>query len=149
MKKAFTLAEVVIVVAILGILAALAIPQLQSHSQEAKEAAAKDNLRILRQQIEVYAARHNGVPPGYPSNDTTQNPGFIFLLLEMTKQEHYLSELPRNPFNDLKTIKFLGNAEQFPAEATGGFGWIYKPLTKQIRLDWPGTDEKGIRYYDY
>lgn len=149
MKKAFTLVEVLIVVAILGILAAIAIPQFQSHSQQAKEAAAKDNLRILRQQVEVYSARHGGVAPGYLGDDTTQNPTVLIFVVQMFKTEQYLSDLPHNPFNDLKTIKFLGNAEQFPAEATGEFGWIYKPLTKEIRLDWPGTDEKGIWYYDY
>lgn len=149
MKKAFSLVEILIVVAILGILAAIVLPEFQSHSQEAKESAAKSNLHTLRTGIEVYTAQHNGVPPGYPNDDTTQNPGFIIFLLQMTKQEHYLSELPQNPFSGMRTIKFIGNGEQFPAEATGGFGCIYKPLTKQIRLDWPGADSKGVRYYDY
>ena len=149
MKKAFTLVEVLIVVAILGILAALVIPQFRSHSQQAKEAAAMDNLRILRQQIEVYSARHGGVPPGYANNDTTQNPSFLVFLFHMTSAEHYLSDVPENPFNGNKIIKVIGDAEQFPAEATGEFGWIYKPFTKEVRLDWPGTDKKGIRYYDY
>jgi len=149
MKKAFTLAEVLIVVAILGILAAVVIPTFQGHVAEAKEAAARDNLRILRNQIELYAARHNGVPPGYPNDDTTQAAGFIIFLLQMTKQERYLSELPQNPFSGMRTIKFIGNGEQFPAEATGGFGWMYKPAAKEIRLDWHGTDSKGVRYYDY
>ncbi|GAH74356.1 unnamed protein product, partial [marine sediment metagenome] len=69
MKKAFTLVEILIVVAILGILAAIVIPQFQAHSQEAKEAAAKDNLRILRNAIELYAVQHGGVPPGYPADN--------------------------------------------------------------------------------
>ena len=63
MKKAFTLAEILIVVAILGILASLVIPTFQTHAAEAKEAAAKDNLRILRTAIERYAAEHNGQFP--------------------------------------------------------------------------------------
>ena len=149
MKSALSLVEVLIVVAILGILAAIALPRFQSNSQQAKEAAAKSNLRILRQQIEVYAAQHNSVPPGYPNDDMTKSPGFIYFLLQMTKQYHYLSELPRNPFNDRKTIKLLRDTEDFPAEATGNFGWFYKPLTKSVRLDWPGTDSKGASFYDY
>jgi len=149
MKKAFSLVEVLIVVAILGILAAIAIPEFRSHTQQAKEATAKDNLRILRNQIELYAARHGGIPPGYPDDDTTLSPAFIVFVMQMFRSERYMSDLPRNPFNDLKTIGFIGNDEEFPAEATGEFGWIYKPFTKEIRLDWPGTDEKGIRYYDY
>ena len=169
MKKAFTLVEVLIVVSILGILAALVIPQFRSHAEEAKESAAKDNLRILRQQIEIYAAQHNGVPPGYPYGDTTATPVYAFLAAQLIKPTDaagkvaplgtpapsypfgpYISTLPPNPFNNIRIISVLGNNEQFPADATGeSFGWIYKPAAKEIRLNWPGTDKKGVRYYDY
>ena len=47
MKKAFTLVETLIVVAILGILTAIALPTFRGHIAEAKESAAKDILRIL------------------------------------------------------------------------------------------------------
>ena len=51
MKRAFTLVEILIVVALLGILAAIALPTFQDHIQQARESAAKDNLRILRNAI--------------------------------------------------------------------------------------------------
>lgn len=166
MKRGFSLIEVLIVVAILGILAAIVLPKFQSHTQQAKEAAAKDNLRILRQQIELYAAQHNGVPPGYPNGDTTAAPTWMYLFSHMLKATNasgqyaevgtpgyplgpYLTEMPKNPFNDSKTVMMLGNTETFPSDPTGTFGWIYKPATKKIRLDWPGTDKDGIQYYDY
>jgi len=131
MNKAFSLVEVLIVVAILGILAAIALPEFQSHTTKAKEVAAKDILRTLHQQIELYAARHDGAPPGYPNDDVALNPAFLIFVIQMFKTERYLSDLPQNPFNDLKTIRTLSNGEQFPAEATGQFGWVYKPLTKE------------------
>ena len=166
MKRGFSLVEIMMVVAILGILAALVIPQFQSHSLEAKESAAKDNLRILRQQIELYAAQHRGTPPGYPDGDPTKVPTWPYLFSQMLKSTNvdgqfadvgtagfplgpYITQMPENPFTESKTFKMLGNAEAFPADATGTFGWIYKTATKKIRLDWPGTDKKGIRYYDY
>jgi len=149
MKRGFSLVELMIVVAVLGILAALVVPQFHSHVTEDKQSAARNNLHLLRVAIELYAARHDGVPPGYPNDDTAQNPGFMTFLLQMAKTGRYLSEIPSNPFNDVKIIDFIGDAEQFPAEPTGNFGWIYKPATKEIRLDWPGTDKKGMRYYDY
>ena len=61
----------------------------------------------------------------------------------------YLSDVPLNPFKNSRLIKMIANNEEFPAEAPRIFGWIYKPATKEIRLDWPGTNKDGVRYYDY
>ncbi len=43
----------------------------------------------------------------------------------------------------------LADGQSFPETADGSFGWLYKPATKEIRLDWLGTDSEGVRYYDY
>ena len=150
MKKAFTLIEILIVVAILGILAAIVIPTFSGHIQEAKEAAAKDNLRILRNAIELYASQHNNVPPGYPNNDHGQTPSWLQFVLQI-QGGHYINTIPENPFNGSFMFKIIGNAAQLPAEATATkqYGWIYKPATKTIRVNLPGKDSKGMRYYDY
>jgi general secretion pathway protein G len=151
MKRGFSLIEMLIVVAILGILAAIVLPEFQSHSQEAREAAAKDNLRILRQQIEVYAAQHDGIPPGYPNDDPSQTPIYNNFGLQMVTNDNYLSELPKNPFNDSSIIEMVGNSEAFPTEPllTNLYGWIYQPATKTIKLNWTGTDSHGIPYFSY
>jgi hypothetical protein len=41
------------------------------------------------------------------------------------------------------------NGQVLPQDATGAYGWIYQAQTKSIKLDWPGTDKTGTRYYDY
>ena len=147
MKKAFSLVELMIVVAILGILAAIALPQFQSHATDAKETAAKNNLHVLRTAIELYSAR-NDIAPGYPSN----NPDAPALEMEFRVdmlREGYLTKMPRNPFNDLDTFNVIRDDQVFPAEPTGQYGWVYMPQTKTMKLDWPGTDRKGTAYYDY
>lgn len=151
MKRAFTLVEILIVVAILGILAAIVLPTLRGHIAEAREAAAKDNLRILRNTIELYASQHNGVAPGYPNNDPTAVPNGPPFRHQLVVDGHYLSELPENPFNGQYWPVMITNDQDFPSEPlqTDTRGWVYKAATKEIRLNWPGTDSKGVRYYDY
>lgn len=151
MKKAFSLVELMIVVAILGILAAIAVPAFQGHVTDAKSAAARDNLRILRNTIGLYAAHHNDVAPGYQNDDPAQTLNKLILYDQLVTSGKYLKKIPENPFNGygLSRMRMLRNDEDFPTEATGDFAWVYKPATKEIRLDWPGTDRDGASYYDY
>ncbi len=157
--------ELLIVVAIIGILAAIVIPEFQSHSQQAKEAVAKENLRILREAIERYALDHNGVPPGYLGGTFTDSTGILVQLTFCTNSTGdsigsktksgsyiygpYLSELPENPFNSKSTFQVISDTTDMPPSASGDYGWIYKPKTKTCRLDWPGTDTQGRAYYEY
>lgn len=138
-----------IVVAVLGILAAIIVPQFQGHSTQAKEAVAKDSLRILRSAIELYTAQHGGIPPGYEDDDVATTPGREYFYNQLVRDGRYLMKIPKNPFNSLDTIQIIGNSGTFPANAAGGFGWVYQPATKTIRLDWPGADKTTIRYFDY
>lgn len=148
MRKAFTLVEILIVVSILGILAAIVLPEFQSHTLQAAEAAAKDNLRILRQQIGLYVVQHDDVAPGYPGNNPALMSMEAYFKLGMIR-DNYITDMPDNSFNDLRTIKMIQNNESMPAAATGEYGWIYKPASRDIRLDWPGSDSDGNSYYDY
>lgn len=61
--------------------------------------------------------------------------------------KYRLSDIPKNPFSNKNTIFAVFG--DFPAEATGAYGWLYQGSTKSIKLDWPGIDKKGVRYYDY
>jgi prepilin-type N-terminal cleavage/methylation domain-containing protein len=92
-KKAFTLVELIIVVTILGILASLVIPTFQGHIVQAKETAAKDNLKVIRTQIEVYKMQHDSVPPGYINGSGAPT---ALLALQFTATTTVLS--PRPPF---------------------------------------------------
>jgi prepilin-type N-terminal cleavage/methylation domain-containing protein len=58
-KRAFTLIEILIVVVILGILAAIVIPQFTDASEDAAESAARSTLQTARSQIELYKFKEN------------------------------------------------------------------------------------------
>ena len=138
-----------IVVVLLGILAVCVIINTQAYATETKETASKESLRILRDTIQLYSAQHGDVPPGYTDNDPTQSVDYAIFLQQVVQDGRYLPKPPKNPFNESSVITILDNDEPFPAEASDDSGWIYKPATKQVRLNSPDTDDEGVRYYDY
>jgi len=62
-RKAFTLVEILIVVVILGILAAIVVPQFTNATQDAQAGNLQAQLSSLNRQIELYRARNNGNVP--------------------------------------------------------------------------------------
>jgi type II secretory pathway pseudopilin PulG len=138
--------ELMIVVSILGILAAIVLPEFQGHAQQAKEAQAKANLRSLREAIERYATEH-GVAPGYIDN----NPNGTASASEFFRQivTDYLPEMPKNPFNGYNGLRIYANIQPFPTEPDGTSGWCYKPQTREIRLNWNEPDSEGNSFFTY
>ena len=63
-QKGFTLVEILIVVVILGILAAIVIPQFSEASSEARNSSVQSNLQMVRSQVELYKIQHNDTLPG-------------------------------------------------------------------------------------
>lgn len=58
-SKGFTLIELMIVVAIIGVLAAIAIPNYMNYQCKAKQSEAKSNLGSIRTMQEAYRAEHD------------------------------------------------------------------------------------------
>src|SRR3954464_9824606 len=67
-KSGFTLIEILIVVIILGILAAIVIPQFSSASGDAKKASLQSTVQTLRSQIALYKLQHSDKLPVLGTN---------------------------------------------------------------------------------
>ena len=71
-QKGFTLVELLIVVIILAVLAAIVVPQFGSSTEDASVATLKSNLAAMRNAVELYYQQHNARYPGkYKASDGT------------------------------------------------------------------------------
>ena len=104
--RGFTLIELVVTVAILGVLAMMAVPMLEATAQREKETQLRAALREIRTAIDAYhqavldkkieaAADASGYPPDLES--------LVRGVAEITRPDHrpiyFLRRLPRDPFH--------------------------------------------------
>ena len=131
-KSGFTLVEILIVVVILGILAAIVIPQFTSASTEAKQANLVSNLQAVRSQIELYKIHHNDELPGQQAGgDTTFTQGMTGLTDVYGVAQAapgagvygpYMRNIPKNPFTNVRTVSESALAL---TAGTAGAGWHF------------------------
>ncbi len=73
-RAGFTLIELMIVVVILGILSAIAIPKYRDITESARYAACRSNLRNIAGGLNMYLAENNQYPPGEWLEETLHHP---------------------------------------------------------------------------
>jgi len=83
LRKGFTLVELLVVVAIIGILVLIAVPRFQSMTEGARRRTVEANHRIIVSAITMYIANNNGQLPPVSANmdvlDEFMSPTFLQL----------------------------------------------------------------------
>ncbi len=143
-KAGFTLVEILIVVVILGILAAIVIPQFTQASTEARENSLRANLQTIRSQIELYKIQHNDNEPTFAlfveqMTDTTDVAGAV----AGTDFGPYLQQIPVNPFTNTNTLDNTGTA------GDGVAAWEYDESDGSFNADDTGSDAGGSAHSDW
>ncbi len=105
MARGFSFIEILIVVAILGILAAIVVPRFTDANKRARIATAERTLQVLRHQIEYFRTKNIG------------DPDMINNQWDDLVQNDYLQKEPLNPMN-LST--------QIAGAPSDGIGWVWR-----------------------
>ena len=121
-RRGFTLIEILIVVIILGILAAIVIPQFSSASTQARTSALQSTVQTLRSQIALYKLQHGDTLP-----DLTASSGQNWTLLTSTSTYSgttvgpYMQAVPTNSLTNGSTVK----NGTFGGTAVTGADYVY------------------------
>jgi len=169
-EKGFTLVELLIVVIILGILAAVAIPQFGTSTDDAREQSLRTNLATLRNAAELYYAEHGVYPgrlnangDGNVANQAGADGGFITQLTQYTNAAGEVTttlnrathpygpyfkkqELPPNPFVTTPANQPLVNCVinstvlGLAGDGVAGRGWKFNTQTGELIANDGGHD---------
>ena len=133
-KYGFTLAETLIVIMLLGLLASIVVPQFSDANGDAKMANLKKNLQQVRGQLELYRLQHNNT---YPTDIAAQ-------LTSKTDDDGeidpagacgpYMRFFPDNRFID-------DPAKSEAVTGAAGEGWDYDSSTGIFLANSDGHDE--------
>ncbi len=144
-NKGFTLVEILIVVIILGILAAIVIPQFTEASNDARVSALMSDLQTVRSQIELYKVQHKDNYPGTVSGTWTIG-NFVSHLTGKTDADGasggslgpYLQKFPTNPFNNQSAVADATGASDPNAVISGDYGWWFNSTTGSFGVNYAG-----------
>jgi general secretion pathway protein G len=170
-KDAFSIVELIVVVVILGLLAAMAIPRFSQGATGDAESDLRTDLAVLRTAIEMYRHDHGAYPGQQPAGGTAPArtaAAFIRQLTQYTDAEGHAS-LSRSatfcygpylrnaipacsvaaPRPSARVCVITGSAVPAYDRNASRAGWVYNCDTGYIAANSDHADADGLRYDSY
>ncbi|OYW37166.1 MAG: type II secretion system protein G [Hydrogenophilales bacterium 12-61-10] len=126
-KRGFTLVELMVVMAIIALLLALALPRYFNHLESSRETILKQDLVVMRDAIDKF----HGDRGRYPNS------------LDELVSERYLRALPVDPITE-RSDTWQVVAPAFDEADAGEAGELY-----DVKSGAPGTARDGSAYADW
>lgn len=132
-KKGITIPEFFIVLILVGMVTALAMPKITNARSDMKMSDLISNLQLVRSSVALYKVEHGGLLPGQKVKgaDVSEENLLKALVGKDSNGECYLDEIPRNPFNGLSSVRTGG----FDLGSASGAGWFLNTKTGRFQAD--------------
>jgi type IV pilus assembly protein PilA len=152
--RGYSAVEMLIAAALLGLLAAVAIPQFAAPDDATREAELISALETFRSAIDTYWSQHEALPAQDGDGallveqlgSTTDAAGRVG---EGARHRlgPYLPEggCPRNPFSGEDSVRVV---DHMPGRPSGDSAWIYDRSSGQVRCNVPGATPDGTLYFE-
>ncbi len=121
-RKAFTLVELVVVVLIIGIIAAVAAPRMFDTASDARQNSTRQSLVVLRSAIELYNAKNNGYPTA--------------AALKTACKDYLKGPFPAIQIGANQNDTVVASTQNpISTPEAGGAGWVYNQTTGNISVN--------------